>query len=50
MTTEFSAQAIVGELTGIYEKSVANLRQALAAYVTDRTAPDAAARSAGSFA
>ena len=50
MTAKFDAHAIVGELAGIYDESVANLRQALGAYVTDRTAPDGAARAAGCFA
>src|SRR3954470_4261351 len=50
MTAKFDAQSIVGELTDIYEQSVANLRQALGAYVAGRTEPDAAARAAGCFA
>jgi AMP nucleosidase len=50
MTAKFDAHSIVGELAHIYEESVANLRQALAGYVADRSAPDAAARAAGCFA
>ncbi|HZC37579.1 MAG TPA: AMP nucleosidase [Sphingomicrobium sp.] len=48
--THKPAHAIVDELAAIYEDSVANLRQALADYVRDRTRPDAAARANGSFA
>ena len=50
MTTGFDAQAIVGELAATYDESVANLREALAAYVRDRTIPAPADRAAGCFA
>jgi hypothetical protein len=42
--------AIVDQLAAIYDESVANLREALAAYVEDRTAPGARARAKGIFA
>ncbi|HSQ98310.1 MAG TPA: AMP nucleosidase [Sphingomicrobium sp.] len=41
---------IVDQLAGIYDESVDNLREAVAAYVRDRTAPDAASRARGAFA
>ena len=50
MKRQFNAHAIVDQLTTIYDESVANLRQALAKYVEDRTAPDARARKKGAFA
>ena len=40
MSRPFNANAIVDQLAAIYEESVANLRQALARYVEDRTPPD----------
>ena len=50
MTRGINARQIVDQLTAIYDESVANLRQALAAYVNDRTAPTAKARAEGVFA
>lgn len=44
------AHQIVDELATIYDQSVANLRDALAAYVQDRTAPTPAERAQGRFA
>ena len=40
MKRQFNAHAIVDQLAAIYDELVANLRQALARYVEDRTAPD----------
>ena len=40
----------VDQLAAIYDESVANLRQALARYVEDRTPPDAAPRKKAAFA
>ena len=50
MKRQFNAQAVVDQLAAIYDESVANLRQALARYVEDRTAPDARVRKKGAFA
>ena len=50
MKRQFNAHAIVDELAAIYDESVGNLRQALARYVNDRTAPDARFRKKGAFA
>src|SRR5438876_6852741 len=50
MKPQFNAHAIVDQLAAIYDESVANLRQALARYVEDGTAPDARARNKGAFA
>src|SRR6476661_7715790 len=50
MKRAFSAHAIVDQLAAIYDESVANLRQALARYVEDRTAPDSRTRKKGAFA
>jgi AMP nucleosidase len=50
MKRQFDAHAVVDQLAAIYDESVANLRQALARYVEDRTAPDARARKKGAFA
>ena len=50
MKPSFNAHATVDELVAIYDESVANLRQALAAYVEDRKPPAAAARKQGAFA
>ena len=45
-----SIPGIVDQLADIYDESVDNLRRAVAAYVRDRTPPDAKARAAGAFA
>ncbi len=45
-----SIHGIVDQLAEIYDESVDNLRRAVAAYVEDRTPPDADARAAGAFA
>ena len=45
-----STNATVDQLTAIYDESVANLREALAAYVRDGTAPTDKARAKGLFA
>jgi AMP nucleosidase len=50
MNRQFNAHHIVDQLAAIYDESVANLRQALARYVEDRTAPDERARKKGVFA
>src|SRR6476469_3688244 len=50
MKRAFNAQAIVDQLAAIYDESVANLREALARYVEDRTPPDARARKKGACA
>ncbi|MES2136457.1 MAG: AMP nucleosidase [Pseudomonadota bacterium] len=50
MSRSFDAHAIVDQLTAIYDQLVANLRQSLASYVEDRTAPDAKSRAKGLFA
>ena len=50
MKRPFNANAVVDQLAAIYDESVANLRQALARYIDDRTAPDARARKKGLFA
>ncbi len=42
--------AIIEQLGAIYDESVANLRGALARYISDRTPPDPAARARGLFA
>jgi AMP nucleosidase len=44
-----NAHQIVDQLAAIYDESVANLRQALAGYIKDRTAPDPSARQQGVF-
>ena len=44
MTRQFNAHAIVDQLAAIYDEFVANLRQALARYVEDRTPPGCATR------
>src|SRR5690348_4210301 len=41
---------VVDQLAAIYDESVDNLRQAVAAYVRDRRPPDPQARAAGTFA
>jgi AMP nucleosidase len=50
MKRSLNSHGIVDQLTTIYDQSVANLRQALARYVEDRTPPDARARKKGAFA
>ena len=50
MSRQFNAHAIVDQLAAIYDESVANLRQALALYVEQRTPPDARGRKKGAFA
>ncbi len=50
MKNTFDASAVIDELAAIYDQSVANLRNALARYVKDGTAPDDADRANGSFA
>jgi AMP nucleosidase len=50
MNRQLNAHDIVDQLAAIYDESVANLRQALARYVEDRTAPDERARKKGVFA
>ncbi|HEX8841076.1 MAG TPA: AMP nucleosidase [Sphingomicrobium sp.] len=45
-----SSHGIVDQLSAIYEESVANLREALGAYVANHTAPSPKARSQGCFA
>jgi AMP nucleosidase len=50
MSPQFNAHEIVDQLAAIYDESVANLRQALALYVAERTPPDAQARNNGAFA
>jgi AMP nucleosidase len=50
MSRSFNANAIVDQLAATYDESVANLRQALAQYVEDRTPPDARTRKIGPFA
>ncbi len=50
MNRSSDAHAIVDQLAAIYTESVANLRQALAAYVRDRKPPNPKARAKGSFA
>ena len=47
MSRQFNAHAIVDQLAAIYDKSVTNLRQALARYVEDRTPPDPRLRTKG---
>ncbi|MSQ87480.1 MAG: AMP nucleosidase [Alphaproteobacteria bacterium] len=42
-------KALIDELEAIYAQSVANLRQALTAYVRDGTKPDLSQRAAGAF-
>ncbi|HVM23731.1 MAG TPA: AMP nucleosidase [Sphingomicrobium sp.] len=44
------AHLIVDQLAAIYDESVANLREALARYVEDRTLPSAGDRAGGRFA
>jgi AMP nucleosidase len=50
MSRSFDANAIVDQLATIYDDSVANLRQALARYIDNRTTPDVGARRQGVFA
>ncbi len=50
MKSALNSHGIVDELAAIYDQSVANLRQALARYVEDRTTPKAEARKKGAFA
>jgi AMP nucleosidase len=50
MSRSFNANAIVDQLATIYDESVANLRQALARYIDDRTTPDLQSRRQGAFA
>jgi AMP nucleosidase len=50
MKPSFNAHATVDELVAIYDESVANLRQALARYVEDRSPPEARTRKNGAFA
>jgi AMP nucleosidase len=50
MTRGINARQIVDQLAAIYDESVGNLRQALAAYVNDGTAPTSQARREGLFA
>src|SRR4051794_1257625 len=50
MSRPFNAHAVVDQLAAIYDESVANLRQALARYIDDRTSPDSRTRSKGAFA
>ena len=50
MTALHDIPALIDELCAIYDRSVANLRRALVAYVTDGKRPDTDARAAGSFA
>ena len=50
MSKDQSIHQIVDQLAAIYDESVENLRKAVAAYVHDRTPPDANARAAGKFA
>ncbi|MFL6735609.1 MAG: AMP nucleosidase [Sphingomonas sp.] len=45
-----SIPGLVDQLSTIYDESVDNLRRAVAAYVKDRTPPDAEARLKGAFA
>jgi AMP nucleosidase len=45
-----STHSVVDQLAAIYEESVANLREALSAYVRDGTAPNPRARAKGCFA
>src|SRR6476620_2655927 len=50
MKRPFNAHDIVDQLAAIYDESVTNLRQALARYVEDRSAPDPKSRKRGVFA
>jgi AMP nucleosidase len=50
MGTFEKPEAAVDQLAAIYDQSVDNLRQALAAYVRDRTLPEQESRSRGDFA
>src|SRR5438477_8447996 len=50
MNRPYTAHAVVDQLAAIYDESVANLREALARYVEDRTTPDARTRKKGAFA
>jgi len=50
MKRPFNAHLIVDHLAAIYDESVSNLRQALARYIEDRSAPDARSRKKGAFA
>lgn len=45
-----STHEIVDRLAAIYDESLDNLRRAVAAYVSNRTAPDSKARALGAFA
>jgi len=50
MSKAQSIHGVVDQLAAIYDESVDNLRQAVAAYVRDRTPPDPKKRTAGAFA
>ena len=50
MTRQQDIPALLDELCAIYDSSVANLREAVAAFVSDGTVPDPKKRAAGSFA
>ncbi len=50
MSKAKSIHAVVDQLAAVYDESVENLRRAVAAYVRDRTAPDAKVRAGGAFA
>jgi AMP nucleosidase len=50
MSKAQSTQSIVDRLADIYDESVENLQRAVAAYITDRSPPDAEARARGAFA
>ena len=50
MSRSLNAHSIVDQLAAIYDESVANLRQALSRYVSDRNPPDSGMRKTGVFA
>ena len=50
MSRSLNAHSIVDQLAAIYDESVANLRQALSRYVSDRNPPDSDMRKTGVFA
>ena len=50
MTTVDDIPSIIEQLCTVYDESVANLRGALACYLTDGTIPDPKARAEGLFA
>jgi len=50
MAGSSEAHAVVDQLSSIYDDSVRNLREALTAYVRDRTTPGREARAEGCFA